>query len=246
MTAGPAAAPETAATVARLLEHRAQIIQAAQAIEPLLNRVVFTGRHAAELLCTHVASGATRARFASDAVLRVLSSSALDRLAVDLERLGLRRGVRTANSERWILDERLLLDVTYVSGDESERDAIWLAYASLLTMPLIVGDGLTARITGAPALLALGWAALKSSGEDLLDSGDLEDLIALVAGRAEIVREVHAAPPELREFVATETRRFLSYDGAHHIVQHAVPGAKLLPALADRVIDRLGQLSTPT
>jgi hypothetical protein len=234
----------TALTLSRLLANRELLAIAARAIEPLLNRVVFTGRQVAELLATDPVTVAPRATFASDAVLRVLSTASLDRVAVDLQRLGLRRVAHSATSDRWSVDMNVTLDVTYVSGDESDPTTMWLEYASLLTMAVDVGNGLSARITGAPALLALDWAAFRSSGESALDSGELEDIIVLVAGRAEVVHEVGAAPPELRSFVASETRHFLEYDGAGHVMQFAIPGAKQLPALADRAAERLRSIAT--
>jgi hypothetical protein len=231
------------ATPSRLLANRERLAIAARAIEPLLNRVVFTGRQVAELLATDPVTVAPRATFTSDAVLRVLSTASLDRVAVDLQRLGLRRVAHSATTDRWSVDANVTVEVTYVSGDESDPATIWLEYASLLTMAVDVGDGLSARITGAPALLALDWAAFRSSGESALDSGELEDIIVLVGGRAEVVREVGAAPPELRSFVASETRRFLEYDGAGHVIQCAIPGAKQLPALADRAAERLRSIA---
>ena len=237
MTAG------TPATLSRLLANRERLAIAARAIEPLLNRVVFTGRQVAELLATNPVVAMPRSTFASDAVLRVLSTASLDRVAVDLQRLGLRRVAHSATSDQWSVDTNVTLDLTYVAGDESDPSTIWLEYASLLTMPVDVGNGLSARITGAPALLALDWAAFRAGGESALDSGELEDIIVLVAGRAEVMHEVGAAPPELRSFVASETRRFLEYDGAGHVIQFAIPGARQFPMLADRATERLRSIA---
>jgi hypothetical protein len=238
-----AAAAATAATLSRLLANRDRLAIAARAIEPLLNRVVFTGRQVAELLVTHPIAAVPRSSFASDSVLRVLSTASLDRVAVDLQRLGLRRGERTALGDRWAVDDGITLELTWVSGDESDPSAIWLEYASLLTMAIDAGHGLSARISGAPALLALDWAAFRASGESALDSGEVEDIIVLAAGRAEVVREVAAAPPELRSFVAAETRRFLECDAAGHVMRCAIPGARQLPALADRAAERLWRIA---
>ena len=239
-----AAAGATAATLSGLLVNRERLAIAARAIEPLLNRVVFTGRQVAALLATTPVAAAPRSTFASDALLRVLSTTSLDRVAVDLQRLGLRRIVHSTKSDQWSVDAGVTLDLTYVSGDESDPSTIWLEYASLLTMAVDIGNGLSARITGAPALLALDWAAFRASGESALDSAELEDIIVLVAGRAEVVHEVAAAPPELRAFVASETRRFLEYDGADHVIQFAIPGARQFPMLADRAAEWLRRIAT--
>ena len=246
MTAGTSV--RGAAALAPLLANRDRVAIAARAIEPLLNRVVFTGRQVVPWLETSPVSSGARPTFAADAVVRVLSTGELDRLAADLRRAGLTHAARTAMSDRWVVNESVTLDFTYVSGDESDPGAVWLEYASLLTTAVNVGTAdqpLSARITGAPALVALDWAAYRASGESALDSGELEDIVALVATRAEIVREIGAAPPELRTFVAGETRRFLESGSAPHVIRSAVPDARRLPAITARVMERLRSIASP-
>ncbi len=54
-------------------------------------------------------------------------------------------------------------------------------------------------------LLATKLEAFRSRGDgDLLRSHDFEDLITLIDRREELVEEVHAAPENLRAFVADE------------------------------------------
>lgn len=226
---------------AGLISNRERLAIAARAVEPLLNRIVFTGRQVAPLLAT--APVAPRPSFASDTVLRALSTASLDRIATDLRKLGLRSVGRSAISETWWASSALTLEVACVSGDESDPRMIWLEYASLLTMAADAGNGLQARITGAPALLALDWSAFAASGESPLDSGEVEDIVFLVSSRPELVREVGAAPPELRTFVAAQTRVFLQYGDATHVVRAAVPGADRLPALATMTAERLEALA---
>jgi hypothetical protein len=212
-------------------------------VAPLLNRVVFTGRQVAWLLATDHLSVAPPVSFASEATCRALSPVSLDRLAVELQQLGFARRERTNRSDVWALDTETAIELVHISGDEADPAEIWLEYANLLTVPVEVGAGLRARITGAPALLALDWASFRASGRSALDSGDVEDVVALIAGRAEVVREVAVAPPELRTFVANETRRFLSQDCAEHAIRRALPGAAQLPALVARVAERMARIA---
>ncbi|HVT39745.1 MAG TPA: hypothetical protein VHE78_11910 [Gemmatimonadaceae bacterium] len=228
------------------LSSRELIRIAAGAIEPLLNRVVFSGRHVAGYLMSNAAGAAYASTFTSDDTVRVLSAASPDRVAADLQRLGLARGTRTAASEQWRVDDRVTIDLTHVPGDEGERGAIWLEYASLLTMPVAIHDGdkqLNVRITGAPALLALDWSAYLASGETPHDSGELADIVALVAARAELVGELGTSPPELRDFVGGETRRFLKYDGAEHVIRAALPNENRSAAMVQRVAERLGTMA---
>jgi hypothetical protein len=232
----------TAAGVPTRLLSRELIKIAAGAIEPLLNRLVFSGRHVAGYLMNNAVGGASVSTFTRDDTVCVLSTASLDRVAADLQRLGLARGTRTAASEQWRVADRVTIDLMHVPGDEENRGAIWLEYAALLTMAIAIHDGdrqLNVRITGAPALLALDWSAYLASRENPHDSGELADIIALVAGRAELVRELGTSPPELRDFVAGEARRFLEYDGAEHVIHAALPNANRSAAMVQRVAERL-------
>lgn len=235
-----------AAALAPLLASRDRIVIAARAIAPLLNRVVFTGRQVAPLLETSTLPAGPRTAFAGDAIVRVISTGALDRVAADLQRLGLARGARSATSDRWVVDDTVTLEITQAVEGGDDPAATWLEYASLLTMAISIptpGEPLVARISGAPALLALDWATFTSSRDSPLDSGELEDIVALVSGRAEIVREVAAAPPDLRTFVATETRQFLAYDGAEHVMRKAIRDASRLPGLIAPAVERFRQIA---
>jgi hypothetical protein len=232
----------TAPVVPTRLSSRELIKIAAGAIEPLLNRVVFSGHHVAGYLMSSVGGPACVSTFTGDDTVSVLASASLDRVAADFQRLGLVRGTRLAASEQWRVDNRVTIELIHVRGDDEAPRAIWLEYASLLTMAVALHEGdkqLNVRVTGAPALLALDWSAYLASGENPHDSGELADIMALVAGRGELVHELCAAPPELRDFVASETRRFLEYDGAEHVIRAALPTANRSAAMVQRVAERL-------
>jgi len=67
-------------------------------------------------------------------------------------------------------------------------------------------SGLTIRMVSAPAFLAMKWDAYQNRGAgDLLRSDDVEDTVALVAGRDTIVTELESAPAAVREWVARTT-----------------------------------------
>jgi hypothetical protein len=232
----------TAAAVPTCLSSRELIAIAAGAIEPLLNRVVFSGRHVAGYLLSNAVGTASISTFTADDIVRVLSTASPDRVAADFQRLGLTRGTRTAASEQWRVSDRVAIDLMHVPGNEGDGTAIWHEYASLLTMAATVSladKQLNVRITGAPALLALDWSAYLASGENPHDSGELADIITLVAGRAEVVRELGTSPPELRDFVAGAIRRFVEYDGAEHVIRAALPTANRSGAMVQRVVERL-------
>jgi hypothetical protein len=229
-------------TPAPLSTGRDLLVAAAIAIEPLLNRVVFTGHAVAEHLTGDVRAVHTRSSFTKGETLQLLSTTSLDRVATELQRLGLTRIGRTSTSEQWRVGDRVALDIVQVACDESDSLGVWLEYAALLTLPLRLdegGAGLTVHISVAPALLALNWARYRAGGESPLDSAELEEIVVLAAGRVELAHEVRNAPSELRAFVAHETAQFLSYDGAEHVIRAALPGVNRPVSMVRRVLDRL-------
>jgi hypothetical protein len=105
-------------------------------------------------------------------------------------------------------------------------------------------ENLAIRILSAPAFLATKWAAFQSRGnDDVLMSHDVEDVIAVVAGRPELPEELRAAPAELRAYVAERTSAFLARDDSDLAIEDALPDARLTPGILPRIRDRLASIS---
>lgn len=89
------------------------------------------------------------------------------------------------------------------------------------------------------AYLATKWAAFDNRGEgDLFGSHDLEDIIAVVAGRPEIVAEIKTAKGGVRDFLTDRTRRFLAHPDALDAIEGAIPDARFDSTLVARVQQR--------
>jgi len=78
---------------------------------------------------------------------------------------------------------------------------------------------------------------------DYQSSHDLEDLIAVVDGRAELVKEIHAGPKDVRTYISSEIAKLL----ATSAFLDALPGY-LLPDQAGQarisiLLDRLKQIA---
>jgi hypothetical protein len=228
----------TGSAIGSMLPVRERVAIAARAIEPILNRVVLAGPPVVELLLTNPAVRVPEVTFSADATLQLLSTSMVDRLAGDLQKLGLTRIGRAAAADRWRISDEIAIDLIQVREDDSDPAQLWLEYATLLTIPFAV-DQLTVRIAGAPAMLALECAAFTTSGARAVDSEEIERAVLLVAARSEIEKECAAAPPELREMISASFARLACDDTLSLIVQRALPDALLLPALTARVRERM-------
>jgi len=218
---------------------RERLAAAAWAIEPVLNRVVLAGPPVVELLLSDSSVRVPALTFAADSPLQLLSTSRIDRLGVDLQRLGLQRIGRSAAGDRWRLPGNVTFDLIQVRTDEGDHGHAWLEYATLLTLPFAIGDGLVVRIAGAPPVLALELSSFSKSGARILDSEELERVVLLIAGRTEIERECAAAPPELRAMIVSSLLRLARSDALQLLVRRALPDAVMLPDLARRVRERM-------
>ena len=71
-------------------------------------------------------------------------------------------------------------------------------------------------------------------------SHDLEDIVTVIDGRAELADELTHAEPALRAHVVRETRALL----AHPEMQNALPGIVTQPIRAGIVLERLQRIAS--
>ncbi len=139
----------------------------------------------------------------------------------------------------------LVLDVMPLDEEILGFSNRWYAYAVESATEFVLEPGLAVRIAAPSAYLATKWVAFASRGAaDPMSSHDLEDLVAVVAGRAEIVGEVQASPPEVREFICRETAAFLTAPWAAGILEGNLPDARRVPGLVEGVTRRFRQLAS--
>ncbi len=230
----PSAAPQVTPAA------REAISAIALCVQPLLGRVVFAGRAAAELLASEPVF---RARFPEDASVTLLTSFALERMAGEMQTLGAERVRRDGHTDVWRLPGGATADLTHVETG-ADTGSPWHEYALLLTRDVEVAPSCSVRVSGGPATAALLFD--RHEGERLgtmSDSLALEDLILLVAGRPELAAEVRAAPAELRAYVAARSTALVRSGSAQGLVEHAAPDAAASPAMVDDIVQRLRRLS---
>lgn len=222
---------------------RERLAAAALVIGPILNRVVLAGPPVVDLLLNDDALRAPSLSFAADSTLQLLSTSMVDRLGVDLQKLGLTRSDRGAHADRWRIADHVAVDLVQVRSEDSDPSQLCLEYATLLTLPFRIDDQLVVRIAGAPAMLAIECVAFAKRGGRVLDSEELERVILLIACRQEMEKEHSAAPPELRALITPVLARLARDDSLELLTQRALPDAALLPTLAHRVRDRIVRMA---
>ena len=103
------------------------------------------------------------------------------------------------------------LDVLALSKEVLGLTNIWyepaLHHASTLTLP----EGPSIRVISAPYFLATKMEAFRGRGKmDFQASHDLEDFVAVIEGRENIVNEIAESPRDVRDYLAQAAKGLLA------------------------------------
>ncbi|HEY5816197.1 MAG TPA: nucleotidyl transferase AbiEii/AbiGii toxin family protein [Solirubrobacterales bacterium] len=203
----------------------AMLERAARELAPFLDEIAFVGGATVVLWITDPAAPAPRPTKDVDVVVEVASRLAWYDFEERLRAHGLRHDSSSPVICRWRAGDGrddLLVDLmpsdASILGFENRWQQPALDHAEAVSLP----SEKEIRAISPPYLIATKLEAWNGrGGGDHLRSHDLEDVIALVDGRAEIIDEVAAAPSDLRSFISQEIaallaqRRFLdAVDGS--------------------------------
>lgn len=181
-----------------------------ECLGPLVEDMVFVGGAITGLLITDEAAPGVRATDDVDALVEVTSRVAYHRVA---ERLRARGFAEDDSFEPMIARWRrgsLVLDVMPTDEEILGFGNPWYARAFQSAEPASLPSGHRIWRLSAPLFLATKLAAFDGRGRgDYQASHDMEDLIAVVDGRARIVDEVAATEPGLARHLANRFVRLL-------------------------------------
>lgn len=180
-----------------------QLETAAAVLGPLLEDVVFVGGATIHLWLTEPGAPPTRATEDVDVICEVATRAQYHRFASRLRERGLREGMNEPVICRWrSADPQLVLDVMPTDPDILGFSNPWYEEAITTAATVALGSGVEIRAAMPVVLVATKLSAWKDRGQgDLLYSLDIHDVLTLVDGRPELVSEIQAAPPSLRDYV---------------------------------------------
>ena len=219
----------------------------AHALGALREQLVFVGGCAVDLLLTDPAAAPARVTYDVDMVARVEALAGYHALEKQFSLLGFKRDMaQDAPICRWRYNN---LEVDLMPMDPSVLGFAnrWYPLAVQTAQEVALPTGVIIRLISAPVFMATKFEAFFDRGRgDLLGSHDLEDIVNVVDGRPELVYEVAAAVPELRQYLATQCRALLAMSG----FMNALPGM-VFPdeSLAERVkvlglrFEKIGELN---
>lgn len=223
-----------------------RLARVASAARPLLERFVFVGGAVAELYFTDPASQRVRPTRDADAVVEAATYTAYGRLSKTLRELGFRQSADENDPiYRWRLGNDLL-DVMPLDPDVLGFTNPWYAEGVRRAIDVELSKDLVIRVFPPPLALASKLAAYEDRGQDdPYVSRDLEDVVALLANRPEIVREVIEEEEELRRWIAEHLRAALGTPEARPALQANLPELAWTPGLQELVADRIRVLTEP-
>jgi hypothetical protein len=196
---------------------------AAEKLTPLLDEIAFLGGCAIGLLITDPSAAPVRGTIDVDVVVEVATYAEYAALEGRLREIGFRERHEDNVICRWWVD-RLIIDVMPTDTSILGFGNRWYP-AALRTAQWIDIGSARVRVITAPYFLATKLEAFYGRGNgDYLGSRDVEDIIALVDGRPELLEDIRMADPELGGYLCDEFRELLhDRDFIEAIAGHLLP-----------------------
>ncbi|MCJ7602761.1 MAG: hypothetical protein MUO63_14845 [Desulfobulbaceae bacterium] len=210
----------------------------------LVERLVFLGGCATGLLLTDSAAPPIRATIDVDVITEVATRAEYYQLAEILRA----KGFREDSSEdapvcRW-RSEALILDVMPTDQDIFGFGSPWYQKALEGSITMALPSGNQIRMITAPYFLACKFAAFDSRGNgDFMMSHDMEDIVAILDGRAEVAAEISHASDELRVHLAERFRGLLDNQRFREALPGNMPPDEASQARVPIILERMNAIA---
>jgi len=179
-----------------------QLVAVAAILEPLLSRLVLVGGCATSLLVTDPGAPDARPTTDVDMIVDVLTITDYQKLEQEVRDLGFQPDAESNVICRWT-NGKYIVDIMPDDAAILGFSNRWYGAAIESAESLLLRNKLEIRHVNAPYFLATKLEAFFGRGEeDYVASHDLEDLLALVDGRASLLAEVKEIDKKARAFIA--------------------------------------------
>ena len=198
---------------------------AAEALDDLLDEVVFVGGATLELWITRQGAVEVRPTEDVDVVVEVTTRTAFHDFEARLRAHGFAEAQDSRVICRWRhTDSQLVLDAMPARADILGFENRWQAATLPHAVDRELPSGRNIRAAPPPYLLAMKLEAWSGRGRgDFLGSRDFEDIALLLDRRAELIDEISVADADLRRYVAAEAGKLLDDPRTQGGLMGAVP-----------------------
>ena len=221
-----------------------QILElAVEQLGPLADDMVFLGGCATGLLLTDIAAPPIRITQDVDAITEIASLRDYHRLSGQLRKKGFEEDQRPAAPIcRWVA-AGIVLDIMPTSPNILGFGNEWYQPALDAASTVELSSGRRIRMVTSPYFLATKLAAFDSRGNgDYVMSHDMEDIIAVLDGRPEIVNEVRHADEALQSHLMARFTALLRDTNFMAALPGHLPGDAASQARAPLVTKRITEL----
>jgi len=215
---------------------------AAAKLKHLLPEVVFVGGSTLDLIVTDQASAPIRSTYDVDVI--VAADYADYSMFCDrLRDIGFVNDTRPDAPLCRFLHGELMLDVMSTQKGALGFSNRWYEGAIHTATPLSLPSGKVIRLIAAPFFLGTKMEAFYDRGEnDYYMSHDLEDFIAAVDGREQLLDELAEAPMELRKYLGEAATKLLANVRFLDALPGYVPGDSISQLRVSVIIERLRRM----
>lgn len=189
-------------------KNRILVEQLCKHIEPLLDQIVLVGGCAVGFLITDQAQLLIRPTDDVDLATEIATLPEYYKFADQLKKFGFLEDTETELTCRW-RKEGLCLDVMPLNATVLGFTNTWYPHAIKTARTVQLSNGKNLKHIDAPTFIATKIEAfLKRGGGDFIHH-DIEDIITVINGRAELPDEISNADDELKEYVSDQLGAFL-------------------------------------
>lgn len=215
----------------------------AQALEDVDQRVVYVGGCVVGLIVSDPLAPEIRVTQDVDIVVEISSRKQYDQFADILRGKGFSEDIDSQILCRWKYKD-CIVDVMPVDQKILGFSNRWYPEALNTAVSLQIDQKRSVKVVSAPCFIATKLEAFKGRGNgDYLMSADIEDIVAILDGRPELLDEVSKSSSELRAYLAKETKQLLSTPGFMQNIGSFLPGDSASQARVPRVIGVMKEIS---
>jgi predicted nucleotidyltransferase len=220
----------------------AMVEAVARALGKINERVVFVGGCSVGLLITDEARPVVRATQDVDVIAEIASVAEYHELSTELRQAGFAED-RGDVICRWRLGA-LMVDVMPTNEPTMGCTNRWHPQAVKDASAVSLPSGISVRLITGPLLLATKLEAFYDRGNgDFAASHDLEDIVNLIDGRGEIVKEVADADGPIRDYLQSEFDDLISNTAFAPMLPYHLGGTDAEQARVEIIFGRMREIA---